>query len=131
MKGRYARASRQGNYLPPHPSDARGLPLIPRSISLECDPENCHYEIPHQDRHHVFHPINQYKTPLESEFRSLGCFVILMCRCQHEEWDRGIKEPEKPSPELMYQVIREYAQGEYELLSESEKPTIQTHEQEM
>jgi len=114
MRGKYVRRPKSPRrYLPVHPVDERGLPVIPESISLECNPAECRYNRPHKDRQHVMHPANEYRTPIESEFRNLGCFVITMCRCQHENWDRGIAPPKHVSPELMKQVIKEYNHGEY------------------
>lgn len=106
--------------LPVHPVDERGLPLIPESINLECDPAKCRLSRPYKDRQHVMHPANEYRTPLEREFRNLGCFVITMCRCQHENWDRGIDPPKHVSNELMKQVIKEYKQGDYEMRQEGQ-----------
>jgi len=116
MRGKYSRRqSYQRPSLPPHPTDERGLPVIPKSIKFDCDPSHCRYKKPHKDRQHVMHPANEYQTPLEREFRNLGCFVITMCRCQHENWDRDIAPPKHVSNELMQQIIKEYKQGEYQM----------------
>ena len=114
MRGKNVRRPKSPRrYLPVHPVDERGLPVIPESINLECNPDKCRYKRPYKDRQHVMHPANEYRTPIEREYRNLGCFVITMCRCQHENWDRGIAPPKHVSNELMRTVIREYKQGEY------------------
>jgi len=121
MRGKYARRQNAPRrYLPVHPVDERGLPVIPESISLDCDPSQCRYKKPHKDRQHVMHPANEYQTPLEQEFRNLGCFVITMCRCQHENWDRKIAPPKHVSDELMRQIIKEYNEGEYTMKHEGQ-----------
>ena len=116
MRGKNVRRQKMPRrYLPIHPVDERGLPVIPESISLDCNPAKCRYNKPHKDRQHVMHPANEYRTPIEREYRNLGCFVITMCRCQHENWDRGIAPPKHVSDDLMRQIIKEYKQGDYQM----------------
>lgn len=114
------RSSRRVNFtssrtLIPHPTDSKGVPVIPKEISLECNPRECRYRKPHKDRQHVMHPAFEYQTALERQYRNLGCFVITMCRCQHENWDRLYTPPKKIRPEIMRRVIEEYNRGEFKM----------------
>lgn len=85
----------------PHPLDEYGLAVRPPDISIECDPEGCKYDEPFQDRQHVYHPRNEFKTPEEKRFRACARFVVRMCRCQHEEWDNGYAPPPKPPRDVI------------------------------
>lgn len=116
--------------LPEHPVDERGLAVIPAGISLECDPEACEQRQPMKNRQHVYHPKSRYEysnygaDSVTSEFRNLGCNVLRMCMCQHNDWDHGIQPPPMPSREVMQQVIEEYKAGEYQIGHEQDTYTV-------
>lgn len=85
--------------------------MQPPEIVTDCQPEQCRFPEPFQDRHHVYHPRREFKTGVEKKFRQLGCFVYTTCRCMHEEWDGAFDPPPKPPRDVMVQVIAEQAMG--------------------
>jgi hypothetical protein len=59
----------------------------------------------YEDRHHLYYPANEYKTPIEKRFRRLGVNVVEMCRALHNvEHAVWIRTP-KPSRDFMAQTI--------------------------
>jgi len=85
----------------PHPVDQYGLAVRPPDIQLECNPEQCKYPEPFQDRQHVYHPRAEFKTSEEKKLRNCGRFVVRMCRCMHEEWDNAYAPPPKPDRDVI------------------------------
>lgn len=57
------------------------------------------------DKHHLYYPRAEYKTPLEKRFRSLGVNIVRLCRQDHDELHTTQTPPEKPSIEHMRSMI--------------------------
>lgn len=58
-----------------------------------------------EDVHHLYHPRSAYKTPLEKEFRRLGCNTMRLCRAKHDDIHAGSIVPAKPTRDEMLTVI--------------------------
>ncbi len=57
--------------------------------------------MPRQNRHHIWHPRRDYKTPIERSFRALPCNVVWIDEKAHTLLHIYTKPPDKPSHEEM------------------------------
>jgi len=65
-----------------------------------------------ENRHHLYYPAYEYKTPTEKRFRSLGKNVITVCRRVHNNLHATQEPPHKPSRDFMLREI-DLAKGDY------------------
>lgn len=57
-------------------------------------------------RHHLYHPANQYETPVEKEFRNLPENIEMLERCVHDEAHHQVEPPNKPDLTFMLDALR-------------------------
>jgi len=62
------------------------------------------------DIHHIYYPKSLYRTNAEKQFRTLAGNIMRICREQHNDLHATERPPEKPSREVIFNVIKE-AQG--------------------
>lgn len=62
------------------------------------------------DTHHMYYPKSLYKTDAEKLFRNLAGNTMRICRALHDDLHANERPPEKPSREVIFNVIKE-AQG--------------------
>jgi hypothetical protein len=83
---------------------------------VPCEPNpNCKFYKSgscYKNRHHLYYPRSDYRTPLEKQFRSASEHIVTLCRSQHEQLHLKTKPPEKPSPDTMREVLRGYREME-------------------
>jgi len=74
--------------------------------NTDCETEGmCRYPEPFEDNHHVYYPKREYSGSLERKYRNLGCHVVEICRCKHDEIHATEQPPDKPSTEVMVDAI--------------------------
>jgi hypothetical protein len=61
----------------------------------------------HEDKHHLFWPRQDYKTPTEKRFRELDENKVIICRNFHDEEHALFPPPDKPDLEIMRMAIAE------------------------
>lgn len=88
----------------PYPTDEKGVPVTPTNLN-ECY-EMCLRGAKSTDRHHLAFERRNYKTTLEKRYRNCATMVVEACVCKHRELHDTYLPPEKPSTDVMYQVIR-------------------------
>lgn len=73
------------------------------------------------DRHHVFYPRTDYRSPVEKSFRNLPENVVDLPRCEHDELHATEEPPLKPSLEVMREAVNasrlQRLEREYERVS--------------
>ena len=78
--------------------------FVPSNTDCEA-PGMCRYPEPYQDNHHIYWPKREYQGSVERRFRNLGCHVVNICRCKHDEIHGIEAPPDKPSTETMIDAI--------------------------
>lgn len=76
-----------------------------RGECLEQRP-NCPYRTCYSDTHHLFYPRSEYRTKLEKDFRNLDENKVVICRFEHDQIHASLEVPEKPTREVMVQIIQ-------------------------
>jgi len=95
--------------------------------NTDCEaPGMCRYPEPYQDNHHIFYEARDYQTSVERKFRNLGCNMIEICRCKHDEIHALEEKPDKPEVADMIEAI-EYSE---EHISRSVRKAIKRYRSE-
>ena len=66
---------------------------------------NCPLKKCFGDVHHLYYPANQYRRPIEQEFRNLPENKEFLCRREHNERYATEQPPIKPSLDFMRNAI--------------------------